>query len=212
VKRSSGSKLALFLVTWWMVLPSPAEDANGNPDFTVRFYDYAGVDRATMQAVAACFSRIFETADLRVEWLNCRVSWSEPASPLGCEGPPLESVFIVRLLPGAAEPSHSGRQNRLGAAIMTAEGGRYIDVFLEGVDQAARLHYVVNRGRLMAYTIAHEVGHLLFGPEAHSGTGVMRGQWSRDDYEIMWRQWFEFTKCERALLRQKLAARTTLAR
>lgn len=33
----------------------------------------------------------------------------------------------------------------------------------------------------MGYVEAHEIGHLLLGPNSHSACGVKRGRWSAED-------------------------------
>jgi hypothetical protein len=34
---------------------------------------------------------------------------------------------------------------------------------------------------LFGYVLAHEIGHLLLGPHAHSAAGLMRAYWDRHD-------------------------------
>ena len=35
---------------------------------------------------------------------------------------------------------------------------------------------------LLAYVLAHEIGHILEGTARHSGTGIMKAQWTPEDY------------------------------
>src|SRR6185369_601492 len=39
----------------------------------------------------------------------------------------------------------------------------------------------VNSEVLFGFVIAHELGHLLLGPHAHAGLGLMRPVWTRTD-------------------------------
>ncbi len=36
--------------------------------------------------------------------------------------------------------------------------------------------------RLLAYVLAHEIGHILEGTGRHSATGIMKAQWTPEDY------------------------------
>jgi hypothetical protein len=35
---------------------------------------------------------------------------------------------------------------------------------------------------LLAYVLAHEIAHILEGTGRHSATGIMKAQWTQDDY------------------------------
>jgi Zn-dependent peptidase ImmA (M78 family) len=50
----------------------------------------------------------------------------------------------------------------------------------------------VPRDTVLAYAIAHEIGHLLLGDNAHTPRGVMKGNWDRKDYEAMNQRQFHF--------------------
>lgn len=207
MKPSPGLKLLPFLFPWWMVAPSPARDAAADPDFTVRFYDYAGIDRATADAMASGVLRIFDGAGIRTEWLNCRVSWPQISGTETCESAPGERVYVVRLLASAGARNRSVNGMPLGSASLAPAGGRYADVYLENIEEAVRQHYGWSRGQVMAHTVAHELGHLVLGADAHATTGIMRRRWTRDEFESMKKHCLGFTKWEQGLLRQKLQVR-----
>jgi len=42
----------------------------------------------------------------------------------------------------------------------------------------------VNSGNLLAYALAHEIGHILQGVARHSDSGIMKARWEKTDY--MW--------------------------
>ena len=60
--------------------------------------------------------------------------------------------------------------------------------------------------RILGHTMAHELGHLLLGANAHSPSGIMRGVWLPEDLKFM--RWGELT----FTLRQSDQIRNSLLR
>ncbi len=65
--------------------------------------------------------------------------------------------------------------------------------------------YRLNRGVMLGYVIAHELGHLLLPPNSHSVTGVMRGM---IDLHLASERQLRFTAEQGALILSTLAARS----
>ena len=85
------------------------------------------------------------------------------------------------------------RRPPLGQSFADHQGGTYGSVFLERVQDAAgeaNIPWVT----LLAYAVAHEVGHLLLGAEAHTAKGLMKASWDRKDYVEMSQSHFHFGK------------------
>jgi hypothetical protein len=57
-------------------------------------------------------------------------------------------------------------------------GGSMAQVFLQPVQHFARA-YRIDQSTMLAYVIAHEVGHLLLPGHPHSPTGLMQARWDR---------------------------------
>jgi hypothetical protein len=79
----------------------------------------------------------------------------------------------------------------LGHSVVNEHGGVYASIFLETVRReakAANVPWTV----LLAYVAAHEIGHLLFGPDAHTSEGVMKAHWDTRDMQAMYRNAFSF--------------------
>ena len=76
------------------------------------------------------------------------------------------------------------RRLPLGQSFADHEGGTYASVFLASVqDQSAEAN--VSWVTVLAYSAAHEIGHLLLGNQAHTPRGLMKANWDRNDYEGM---------------------------
>jgi predicted HD phosphohydrolase len=61
---------------------------------------------------------------------------------------------------------------------------------------------------ILACVIAHEIGHLLLGPNSHSPTGIMKAKWSAD--ELRGAGWGRllFTPQQAELIRAEVRARS----
>jgi hypothetical protein len=55
--------------------------------------------------------------------------------------------------------------------------------------------------------VAHEFGHLLLGPKAHSAEGIMRANWSRHDMENGAKGQLRFTDRQATLIRADVQSR-----
>jgi hypothetical protein len=67
-------------------------------------------------------------------------------------------------------------------------------------------HNGLTLGNLMAYSMTHEIGHLLLG-EKHAPSGIMRAVWEKPQYCEMAQRWLGFSTEERQALRQALRGR-----
>jgi hypothetical protein len=103
-------------------------------------------------------ARIFADAGLGVEWT---------------ETGPRFTVQIVANVLGYARASSPV----MGVALRKPSGAT-VQIFFNQVQGFARTCHV-NVSTLLAYVIAHEIGHLLLPRMPHSPTGLMRGDWDR---------------------------------
>jgi hypothetical protein len=103
-------------------------------------------------------ARIFADAGLAAEWT---------------ETGPRFTVQIVTSAFGYAGASSPV----MGVALRKPEGATAQIFFSQVRDFARRYH--VDVSTLLAYVIAHEIGHLLLPLMPHSATGLMRADWDR---------------------------------
>ena len=104
-------------------------------------------------------TRIFAEAGLDVEWTET--------------GP----RFTVQVVTSALGYS-TAASTVMGVALRTSSGAT-AQVFFNQVQDFAH-RWRVDVSRLLAYVIAHEVGHLLLPRMPHSATGVMKADWDTD--------------------------------
>src|SRR5262245_17153606 len=152
------------MMKWWMavaiaVTAVRTADAETDP-FTIDL-QLKNEARAPSPVVEHCqqeVSRIFSDAGLAVHWTDTA---------------PRVTVKVVSQVLGFDRASSPV----MGVARHPANGSM-AQVFFKQVQDFARV-YDVDLGRMLAYVIAHEVGHLLLFSSAHSSTGVMPAEWDR---------------------------------
>jgi hypothetical protein len=103
-------------------------------------------------------ARIFAEAGRGVEWTET--------------GPRFTVQIVTRAL-GYARASSPV----MGVALRKPDGAT-AQIFFEQVQAFARTRHV-DVSTLLAYVIAHEVGHLLLPHMPHSATGLMKADWDR---------------------------------
>ena len=130
------------------------------PAIRLQMDDDAGVPVAILKKSQDEVARIFADAGLGVEWTE-----SETAPNI-----------TVRIVTSAL--AYAGRSSSvMGVALRKPSGGT-AQIFLKQVQDFART-YDGDMSILLAYVIAHEIGHLLLPRMPHSPTGLMKGDWDR---------------------------------
>jgi hypothetical protein len=107
-------------------------------------------------------SDIFAVIGVKIWWVD----------PLKC---PTEAIYISFSKDTPAS-DHPGAL----AYAMPYEGS-HIMVFLDRVKEMAPC----TGGRLLAYTLAHEIAHILEGLVRHSRSGIMKARWGPDEHYQM---------------------------
>ncbi len=173
------------------------------PSITVLLYDDAGVSSAVMHAAEQEAGRIFSHSGIRTFWRDC--SSTEPTAELECRPPFVGKVLMMRVIPHARTLGPS----MFGVSYLGANGsGAYGDVFY---DRVLYLHEVarIDTARLLGHVLAHELGHLLLGSNAHASMGIMRAQWAGNDLSALSRGTFLFSSAQEGQMRGRLQAADT---
>lgn len=167
----------------------------------VEVHNDARMDAKTLVKAELEASRIFERAGLSVELVNC--GNSETASSRLCAEPAGSALLSLRLLPRPLKPSG----DIFGVAFLGEDGtGRYGDVFLSS---AEKLHEDKNVGIavVLGHVMAHEIGHLILGHNAHSTRGIMRARWETDEVKKLGTGTLLFTPDQQTLMQTRISAR-----
>jgi len=162
----------LNVLTSCALLGSLPSSFAGNPQISVSVYDDAGVPRDMLARAEGQARKIFWRAGLDVSWLDC-----SPANRARCAaafeiGSPFH--LMLRITPNVASATSD---TAFGVAFLGADGtGRYGDVFwkrAQDLERNSRADVALILGSIMA----HEMGHLLLGSNAHGIGGIMQAHW-----------------------------------
>jgi hypothetical protein len=151
-------------------------------------YNQAGVGADTLARAKRDVARIYRDGSIGVIWMDPTAP--EPAGN-----------FVIRLLirPRAVNAS----KPLMGIAIGDADeisGSAF--VFYDRVIRTA-LEQRQDVARILAYTMAHEMGHILLPFPAHSPLGIMRAAWDTGDLRLIASGSLAFTAEQQAAIRVK---------
>ena len=144
----------------------------------VRVYNAAVVPAADQAVALRAAATTLAAAGIGTSWVLCGDVASDPTATV-CNTPLDPSELSVRLvkLPGTA--SAKG-ELQLGYSLIdtTAGAGTLATIYADRVAWLAG-EAGADIPTLVGLAIAHEIGHLLLGTNAHAGSGLMRAVWSR---------------------------------
>ena len=133
---------------------------------TLVIYDHAHVGPKTLAAVENTVSGIFAAADVQLIW---RDGFAYATERRAAENPSPEdpATLVIKLQP-ESEAARYGVRSVCGG--IGFESGAII--FVRSFDSTR-----------LAHVMAHELGHMLLGPNAHAIVGIMRGTLLPGDWE-----------------------------
>lgn len=196
VGRNASMILGLMLATVSGFSKTPVSDVG----VTVRLLDYVNLPAGERSEVAATAKRVLAQAGVAVEFVECFSGGVETGTP-ACTAPLGPADLILRIL----QPKFAAKGEQLGYAAMTSEGGAYITVFINPAQRKARVGSL-DDGVFLGHAVAHEIGHLLLGSNAHSSSGIMRPVWRPVDEEWMVKGVLVFDAGQAKQMRSKLMA------
>lgn len=162
--------LAVTTLNFLALTPASAEE---NPQLTVFVYDDARLSPDTLARAEQRVAKIFSNAGFDITWLNCP-ALNNVADVAACgkiEGP---AHLVLHITTHVAETTSDAA---FGMAFLGPGGtGRYGDVFWK---RAQELHENsrVDVAAILGSVMAHEMGHLLLGSNAHALSGIMQPRW-----------------------------------
>jgi hypothetical protein len=152
-------------------------DAQVTVTVTVSVYNDAQVPPDILARAEQQAAKIFSRADLDVTWLRC-THINSGVRAAACNGFDVPGHVAVRII---AHAPRSKRDAAFGVAFLAPDGtGRYSDVFWKRA-QWLHANSNVDLGGILGSVIAHEMGHLLLGSNAHAISGIMRARWESEE-------------------------------
>jgi hypothetical protein len=164
----------LLILTAGRISAHAQTEGHNTAAITILVYNDARVPHAELDAAEQQASFIFRAAGVTVEWLNC-VDAHEIKED--CHRLLDPDEFVIHIVP----KGKTSKDTVFGMAFLAEDGsGNYSDVFFDRIDNAHR-EGGTSAAALLAAVTAHELGHLLLGPHAHSPLGIMSPHWGKED-------------------------------
>jgi hypothetical protein len=162
------------------------------PTVTVRVYK-TSLRPSEFRSASELAARVLRAAGIAVSWVQC---WSgghaQGSLSADCERPLTQSDFIVHLI-HAADPNSASHPESLGFSLIDAQAGTgFCRDRLHRSSCHAGPEGRVNGVDLLAWAMAHEIGHLLWarastptvGSCANAGLAQRSGDDSRKDWSF----------------------------
>lgn len=161
-------------------------------------YNQAGVPQGILSQAEQRVAVILGRSGVEPEWLDC----SAPgAGKRDCSGLPAPGSVTVQIVHGTTKMC----DEIFGATFLGEDGtGRQTDIFYDRINL---LHQDWNIAlpELLGNVMAHEIGHLLLGLNAHSAGGIMSALWTHKELWQVERGALLFSVEQSKRMRERLA-------
>jgi hypothetical protein len=183
-----------------------------HPVISVLTYNYAKVSAGLLARAKAEASRAFRRVGIQTELPDCPGPAAEAREYPACHAGTRSTLLVVSIIPRTMAVPGLDSPLELGAALLDNPHpfASYAYVFFDRVKQRAEIKNC-DLAILLGYAMAHEIGHLLLGPEAHSSKGIMSPAWSKTELDQAQTGELNFTPAQAEKMRIQINRRTLLA-
>jgi len=189
-------------MTWAKNSPDAPQTAQ---EITLRVFNYVHVNPSTLRAAEGETTRILVEAGVNARWVDCPTPHDNWDDYPNCQSAWRDSDYVLRVMPKAMVAVLENSTDSLGFAPDCGTGPHCMaGVFYDRVMSlagGANAAAPVLLGRVMA----HEIGHLLLGPNSHSRTGIMRANWSAREFRLDARPELLFTAEQSRRMKTRIA-------
>jgi hypothetical protein len=188
----------LLAAGWTAGRPLNAGTREDVPRFTVRLYNYAGVDSLQLRRGITAASRVFRRAGIQLVWVECSVTREDVRKDSACgqfDGTPWAQLTI---LPEKMAQRFEFDHEAFGVAF-----GCLASVFFDRVQELSG-QMRIPESLVLGHIMAHELGHVLLGPASHSSNGVMIANVKRTDLPKVVKGWLAFDSEQAARMQAHL--------
>ncbi len=158
---------------------------------TLQIHNLAGAPPQVVRDAAREVARVYAGIDVQVDWIEVGASERDPA---------VVHVILVRDETGDLRRA---RDTVIGATVWTTAGTPIVYVFYRSVE-AISVRHMSAVSMVLAFTLAHELGHVLMPDRAHSPQGLMRATLNREELQLADQGQLHFKPDEAARIRGRL--------
>ena len=166
--------------------------ASAQTEVAVHLHNTAGVPAGEVKEAMRIAGRLIEPVGVTLRWKTCEA---------GCEAEAGVPTYVLGLAGAAVEMPLPGA---LGFSMLATGKGNRGAVSLPRVSTFAEANSVP-MAAVLAYSIAHELGHMITRSKAHSN-GVMKAKWDRENALRMGQSRLGFAGMDVAAMKAALVA------
>jgi len=171
------------------------------PAITVAIYDDMHLSPQVLADAEDEAMRVYRKAGVAISWVECKSARMKAEPDVRCQDSPSPTRLNLRIVPHASKAS----DGVFGVAFLSAEGtGAYTDVSYNSAEELDQ-EWHVGLARLLGHVMAHELGHLLLGSNAHSRQGIMCPRWHGDELHLASKGSLLFSEEQARFMRERLA-------
>ncbi len=174
-----------------------------DPSLCIHLYNLADAPPKTLERAAVQASRLFQTAGITITWLQPPANSPEAhlldhntVAPTRLDSWP---CLVLRLMPNAPVASPGA----LGFALPFARSGVNVEILYDPI-RAQAISLGIPESTILAYAMAHEIGHVLLHSSAHSRAGIMSTNWNLETWRFVSFGMLKFLPEQTARMRAEL--------
>jgi hypothetical protein len=173
----------------------------------IRVQNHAHISEAILVGAEREADRILEKAAVKSYWVSCETEDAARSGHKRCREPMETTSFELQIVM-SQPPQKTAANSEFGFAVMPSFATvRYDRIAQLTTFDDPRFEASV----LLGCVIAHELGHLLLGPNSHSRKGIMLAPWNREQIYQAMRGRLSFSEEEAHRIRSKMTMRTSQA-
>ncbi|MGI9070768.1 MAG: hypothetical protein ACR2JB_05420 [Bryobacteraceae bacterium] len=160
------------------------DSASRKQHVQVRIFNLARVPRRDLSRAEGEVTRIFGEAEMEVNWAEGSLEdtaslitdfSANNSSPTGCNAARHAGELRLQLLPYAP---HGVDARTLGFSLPCAAFGIDSTIFIDNCESVT-CQTLASFSKVLAYAMAHELGHVLLRSAEHAQTGLMSARWDK---------------------------------
>ena len=146
-----------------------------NLKITVRVYNRSRFSPEILLQAQEQAASILQRAGIEASWLDCLRSTGKSSRNADCDRRLNATDIELRLVPLSRALTSALPKGACGPARPAESGsfGQFADVFSDCVENESAV-LALHPALLLGHVIAHEIGHLLLGKNAHYPSGLMK--------------------------------------
>jgi hypothetical protein len=155
-----------------------------NAPLNIQLYDRAHVGSKTLAQAERVSGEIFARAGIELHWTTRSVFDEDELMADFSAGGRTERLGSATVTAAIFPRAPQGfSPQALGFALPWAKRGIQVTIYADRVEMASSSS-LASFYRVLGHALAHELGHVILRSTAHESSGLMKGVWSKSDWQL----------------------------